>query len=344
MSPMSPIYILGIESSCDDTSAAVLRDGVLLSNVTASQAVHEAYGGVVPELASRAHQQNVVPVVDQAIKKAGITKEQLAAVAFTRGPGLMGSLLVGVSFSKGFARALGIPLIDVNHLQGHVMAHFIKESDDDSSAPPFPFLCLLVSGGNSQIVRVNAYNDMEVLGQTIDDAAGEAIDKCSKVMGLGYPGGPIIDRLARQGNPKAFQFAEPHISGLDYSFSGLKTSFLYNLRKWVEDNPDFIEQNKEDIAASLEFTIVDILMKKLRLAVKQTGIKHVAVAGGVSANNGLRNAFREHSKKYGWTIYIPKFSYTTDNAAMIGITGYYKFKDRDFCSIDKPAFSKVTFQ
>lgn len=344
MSPMSPIYILGIESSCDDTSAAVLRDGVLLSNVTASQAVHEAYGGVVPELASRAHQQNVVPVVDQAIKMAGITKEQLAAVAFTRGPGLMGSLLVGVSFSKGFARALGIPLIDVNHLQGHVMAHFIKESDDDSSAPPFPFLCLLVSGGNSQIVRVNAYNDMEVLGQTIDDAAGEAIDKCSKVMGLGYPGGPIIDRLARQGNPKAFQFAEPHISGLDYSFSGLKTSFLYNLRKWVEDNPDFIEQNKEDIAASLEFTIVDILMKKLRLAVKQTGIKHVAVAGGVSANNGLRNAFREHAKKYGWTIYIPKFSYTTDNAAMIGITGYYKFKDRDFCSIDKPAFSKVTFQ
>ena len=341
---MSPIYILGIESSCDDTSAAVLRDGVLLSNVTASQAVHEAYGGVVPELASRAHQQNVVPVVDQAIKKAGITKEQLAAVAFTRGPGLMGSLLVGVSFSKGFARALGIPLIDVNHLQGHVMAHFIKETDDDSSAPPFPFLCLLVSGGNSQIVRVNAYNDMEVLGQTIDDAAGEAIDKCSKVMGLGYPGGPIIDRLARQGNPKAFQFAEPHIPGLDYSFSGLKTSFLYNLRKWVEDNPDFIEQNKEDIAASLEFTIVDILMKKLRLAVKQTGIKHVAVAGGVSANNGLRNAFREHSKKYGWTIYIPKFSYTTDNAAMIGITGYYKFKDRDFCSIDKPAFSKVTFQ
>ena len=344
MSPMSPIYILGIESSCDDTSAAVLRDGVLLSNVTASQAVHEAYGGVVPELASRAHQQNVVPVVEQDKKMAGITKEQLAAVAFTRGPGLMGSLLVGVSFSKGFARALGIPLIDVNHLQGHVMAHFIKESDDDSSAPPFPFLCLLVSGGNSQIVRVNAYNDMEVLGQTIDDAAGEAIDKCSKVMGLGYPGGPIIDRLARQGNPKAFQFAEPHISGLDYSFSGLKTSFLYNLRKWVEDNPDFIEQNKEDIAASLEFTIVDILMKKLRLAVKQTGIKHVAVAGGVSANNGLRNAFREHSKKYGWTIYIPKFSYTTDNAAMIGITGYYKFKDRDFCSIDKPAFSKVTFQ
>ncbi len=341
---MSPIYILGIESSCDDTSAAVLKDGVLLSNVTASQAVHEAYGGVVPELASRAHQQNVVPVVDQAIKRAGITKEQLSAVAFTRGPGLMGSLLVGVNFAKGFARALGIPLIDVNHLQGHVMAHFIKEADDDHSTPPLPFLCLLVSGGNSQIVKVNAYNDMEVLGQTIDDAAGEAIDKCSKVMGLGYPGGPIIDRLARQGNPKAYQFAEPHIPGLDYSFSGLKTSFLYSLRKWVEDDPDFVEHHKEDLAASLEWTIVDILMKKLRLAVKQTGIKHVAVAGGVSANNGLRNAFHDHAKRYGWTIYIPKFSYTTDNAAMIGIVGYYKFMDGAFCSIGAPAFSKVTFK
>ena len=269
---MSPIYILGIESSCDDTSAAVLKDGLLLSNVTASQAVHEAYGGVVPELASRAHQQNVVPVVDQAIKRAGITKKQLSAVAFTRGPGLMGSLLVGVNFAKGFARSLGIPLIDVNHLQGHVMAHFIL-SEEHSPTPPFPFLCLLVSGGNSQIVLVRAYNDMEVLGQTIDDAAGEAIDKCSKVMGLGYPGGPIIDRLARQGNPKAFQFAEPHIPGLDYSFSGLKTSFLYNLRKWVEEDPDFVDHHKEDLAASLEWTIVDILMKKLRLAVKQTGIK-----------------------------------------------------------------------
>ena len=306
-----PIYILGIESSCDDTSAAVLRNGVLLSNVTASQDVHKAYGGVVPELASRAHQQNVVPVVDQAIKRAGIAKEQLSAVAFTRGPGLMGSLLVGVSFAKGFARSLGIPLIDVNHLQGHVMAHFIKEDDGDQSAPPLPFLCLLVSGGNSQIVKVNAYNDMEVLGQTIDDAAGEAIDKCSKVMGLGYPGGPIIDKLARQGNPKAF---------------------------------DFIEHHKEDLAASLEFTIVDILMKKLRMAVKQTGIKHVAVAGGVSANNGLRNAFREHAEKYGWTIYIPKFSYTTDNAAMIACVGYYKYLDNDFASIDLPAFSKVTFK
>lgn len=338
------VYILGIESSCDDTSAAVLRNGVLLSNVTASQDVHMAYGGVVPELASRAHQQNVVPVVDQALKRAGVDKSQLSAVAFTRGPGLMGSLLVGVSFAKGFARSLNIPLIDVNHLQGHVMAHFIKESDDDMSAPPFPFICLLVSGGNSQIVKVNAYNDMEVLGQTIDDAAGEAIDKCSKVMGLGYPGGPIIDRLARQGNPHAYKFAEPHIPGMDYSFSGLKTSFLYNLRKWVEQEPDFVENHKEDIAASLEYTIVDILMKKLRMAVKQTGIKHVAVAGGVSANNGLRNAFRDHAERYHWTIYIPKFSYTTDNAAMIGVVGYMKYLDHDFCSIDLPAFSKVTFK
>ena len=338
------IYILGIESSCDDTSAAVLKNGVLLSNVTASQDVHMAYGGVVPELASRAHQQNVVPVVDQAIKRAGITKEQLSAVAFTRGPGLMGSLLVGVSFAKGFARSLGIPLIDVNHLQGHVMAHFIKESDDDNSAPPLPFLCLLVSGGNSQIVKVNSYKDMELLGQTIDDAAGEAIDKCSKVMGLGYPGGPIIDKLARKGNPLAYKFAEPHIANLDYSFSGLKTSFLYSLREWIKDDPEFIEHHKEDIAASLEHTIVDILMKKLRLAVKQTGIKHVAVAGGVSANNGLRNDFKDHAKRYHWDIYIPKFSYTTDNAAMIAITGYYKYMDKEFCPIDAPAFSKVTFK
>ena len=337
------INILAIESSCDDTSAAVLRDGVLLSNVTASQAIHEEYGGVVPELASRAHQQNIVPVVDTALKRANLRKEDISAIAFTRGPGLMGSLLVGVNFAKGMARALGIPLIDVNHLQGHVMAHFIKENEDDKKMPPFPFLCLLVSGGNSQIVKVNAYNDMEVLGQTIDDAAGEAIDKCSKVMGLGYPGGPIIDRLARQGNPKAFQFAEPNIPNLDYSFSGLKTSFLYNMRKWCENDPNFIENNKEDIAASLERTIVDILMKKLRLAVKQTGIKHVAVAGGVSANNGLRNAFHDHAKRFEWTIYIPKFSYTTDNAAMIGIVGTYKYENKEFCPIDTPTFSKVTF-
>ena len=338
------VYILAIESSCDDTSAAVLRNEVLLSNVTASQAVHEAYGGVVPELASRAHQQNIVPVVDHALRKAGIRKDQLSAVAFTRGPGLMGSLLVGVNFAKGFARSLGIPMIDVNHLQGHVMAHFIRNEEDDASHPPFPFLCLLVSGGNSQIVLVRAYNDMEVLGQTIDDAAGEAIDKCSKVMGLGYPGGPVIDRLARQGNPKAYQFAEPHIPGLDYSFSGLKTSFLYSLRKWIEEDPDFIEHHKEDIAASLEHTIVDVLMKKLRQAVKQTGIRHVAVAGGVSANNGLRNAFGDHARRYGWTIYIPRFSYTTDNAAMIGVVGYYKYLDGQFCPIDAPAFSKVTFK
>lgn len=334
------IFILGIESSCDDTSAAVIKDGVLLSNVTASQAVHEAYGGVVPELASRAHQQNIVPVVDQALKRAGVDKKQLSAIAFTRGPGLMGSLLVGVSFAKGFARSLNIPLIDVNHLQGHVMAHFISEGKEDEKMPPFPFLCLLVSGGNSQIIKVCGYNDMQIIGQTIDDAAGEAIDKCSKVMGLGYPGGPIIDRLARQGNPKAYSFSEPHIPGLDYSFSGLKTSFLYNLRKWVAEEPDFVENHKEDLAASLEYTIVDILMKKLRQAVKLTGITHVAVAGGVSANNGLRNAFHDHARRFGWTIYIPKFSYTTDNAAMIAITGYFKYKDKDFCSIDLPAFAR----
>lgn len=336
--------ILGIESSCDDTSAAVIKNGVLLSSVIASQAVHEAYGGVVPELASRAHQQNIVPVVHEALKRAGVTKEQLSAIAFTRGPGLMGSLLVGVSFAKGMARALGIPMIDVNHLQGHVLAHFIKENEDDTDKPEYPFLCLLVSGGNSQIIRVNAYNDMEVLGQTIDDAAGEAIDKCSKVMGLGYPGGPIIDRLARQGNPKAYTFSKPHIPGYDYSFSGLKTSFLYSLREWLKDDPDFIEHHKEDLAASLEKTIVDILMDKLRKAVKDTGIRQVAVAGGVSANNGLRNAYREHAEKYGWKIFIPKFGYTTDNAAMIAITGYYKFLDKDFCTIDQPAYSRVTIK
>ena len=338
------IYILGIESSCDDTSAAVLKNGVILSNVTASQDVHRAYGGVVPELASRAHQQNIVPVVDQAIKRAGISKEKLSAVAYTRGPGLMGSLLVGVNFAKGFARALNIPLLDVNHLQGHVLAHFIKESDDDTCAPPLPFICLLVSGGNSQIVQVNAYNDIKVLGQTIDDAAGEAIDKCSKVMGLGYPGGPVIDKLARQGNPHAYRFAEPQVAGYDYSFSGLKTSFLYHLRDWVNEDPDFVEHHKNDLAASLEHTIVDILMKKLRLAVKATGITHVAVAGGVSANNGLRNAFHEHARKYGWTIYIPKFSYTTDNAAMIAIVGQFKYAHQEFGTLNAPAFSKVTFQ
>ena len=307
-----------------------------------SQAVHEAYGGVVPELASRAHQQNIVPVVHEALKRAGVTKEQLSAVAFTRGPGLMGSLLVGVSFAKGFARSLNIPMIDVNHLQAHVLAHFIKESEEDNNQPKFPFLCLLVSGGNSQIILVKAYNDMEVLGQTIDDAAGEAIDKCSKVMGLGYPGGPIIDKLARQGNPKAFTFSKPHIPDYNYSFSGLKTSFLYSLRDWLKEDPDFIEHHKNDLAASLEATIVDILMDKLRKAAKNLKINEVAVAGGVSANNGLRNSFREHAGKYGWNIYIPKFSFTTDNAAMIANTGYYKYLDNDFCTIDKPAYSRVT--
>jgi len=336
------VVILGIESSCDDTSAAVIRDGYLLSNVVASQAVHEAYGGVVPELASRAHQQNIVPVIHEALKRANVKKEELSAVAFTRGPGLMGSLLVGVSFAKGFARSLGIPLVDVNHLCGHVMAHFIQTEGEEFDPPTYPFLCLLVSGGNSQIVLVKAYNQMEILGQTIDDAAGEAIDKCSKVMGLGYPGGPIIDKLARQGNPDAYHFSKPHIADLNYSFSGLKTSFLYSLRKWIQDDPDFIEHHKTDIAASLEHTVVDILMDKLRKAVKQTGVEEVAVAGGVSANNGLRNAFREHAEKYGWKIFIPKFSYTTDNAAMIAITGYYKFLDKDFCSIDMPAYSRVS--
>ena len=338
---MNDVYILAIESSCDDTSAAVLKNDVLLSNVTASQAVHEAYGGVVPELASRAHQQNIVPVVDQALKRAGVEKEQLSAIAFTRGPGLMGSLLVGVSFAKGLARSLGVPMIDVNHLQGHVLAHFIKESDGDNDVPEFPFLCLLVSGGNSQIIQVNAYNDMKILGQTIDDAAGEAIDKCSKVMGLGYPGGPIIDKLARQGNPEAFQFAKPQIKGYDYSFSGLKTSFLYSLRDWLKEDADFVEHHKADLAASLEKTIVDILMKKLRLAAKETGIRRVAVAGGVSANTGLRNAFHDHARRYGWKVFIPKFSYTTDNAAMIGITGYFKYQDKDFCAIDAPAFARM---
>ncbi len=336
------IYILGIESSCDDTSAAVIRDGVLLSNVTASQAVHEAYGGVVPELASRAHQQNIVPVVDHALKQAGVEREQLSAIAFTRGPGLMGSLHVGVSFAKGLAASLGIPMVDVNHLQGHVLAHFIKEEASDREQPSFPFLCLLVSGGNSQIVLVKSYKEMEVIGQTIDDAAGECIDKCSKVMGLGYPGGPIIDRLARQGNPKAYQFSRPQIKGYDYSFSGLKTSFLYSLREWLKEDEDFIEHHKEDLAASLEYTVVDILMKKLRQAAKDLKIKQVAVAGGVSANSGLRQAFQDHAKRYGWKVYIPKFSFTTDNAAMIAITGYFKFLDKDFCPMELPAYSRVT--
>ena len=340
--PEKPVSILAIESSCDDTSAAVMRNGLLLSNVTASQAVHEAYGGVVPELASRAHQQHIVPVVHAALKQAGVEREELSAIAVTLGPGLMGSLLVGVSFAKGLAMSLGIPLIEANHLQGHVLAHFIQTPDEPHTVPPYPFLCLLVSGGNSQIVKVNAYNDMEILGQTIDDAAGEAMDKCSKVMNLGYPGGPIIDRLARKGNPKAFAFSKPHIAGLDYSFSGLKTSFLYFLRDQLATDPDFIAHHLEDLAASLEATIVDILMKKLDLAVKQTGIHHVALSGGVSANTALREAFKQRANKRGWNIYIPKFSYTTDNAAMIAITAHHKFLDKDFCPLDKPAYCRIS--
>ena len=333
--------ILGIESSCDDTSAAVIRDGVLLSNVIASQAVHEAYGGVVPELASRAHQQNIIPVVSEAIKRAGIDKSELDAIAFTRGPGLMGSLLVGTSFAKGLAASLGIPMVEINHLQAHVLAHFIKESPDDNHVPSFPFLCLLVSGGNSQIIQVNAYDDMKVIGQTIDDAAGEAFDKCAKVMGLGYPGGPVVNRLANEGNPKAFSFSKPHIAGYNYSFSGLKTSFLYTLRDELAKDADFIEKNKKDLCASLQATVIDILMSKLRMAAKDLHIKEVAVAGGVSANSGLRDAFIEHGKKYGWKVHIPKFSFTTDNAAMVAITGYYKYLDKQFCPMDAAPFSRV---
>ena len=339
---MNDIYILGIESSCDDTSAAVIKNGYLLSNITASQAVHKAYGGVVPELASRAHQQNIVPVVDQALKQAGITKEQLSAITVTLGPGLMGSLHVGVSFAKGLATSLDIPLIEANHLQGHILAHFILTEGEELRVPPFPYLCLMVSGGNSQIVKLNAFNVLEILGQTIDAAAGEAMDKCSKVMGFGYPGGPIIDKLARQGNPNAYTFAKPHIAGLDYSFSGLKTSFLYFLRDEIKRDPDFVEHHKEDLAASLEKTIVDILMKKLTQAVKETGITEVALSGGVSANTALREAFKTRQDNKQWTIYIPKFGYTTDNAAMIAITGYYKYLDKDFCPIDKPAYSRTT--
>ena len=322
--------ILGIESSCDDTSAAVIRDGVICSNVVAGQQVHKEYGGVVPELASRAHQQNIIPVVHHALKQAGITKEDLSAVAFTRGPGLLGSLLVGTSFAKGFSTALDIPLIEINHLQAHVLAHFIKEHAQDESHPSFPFLCLLVSGGNSQIIRVDSYSKMEIVGQTIDDAAGEAFDKCAKVMGLPYPGGPVIDKLAKLGNADKFKFSKPRIDGYDYSFSGLKTSFLYFLRDELKKNPDFIEQNKEDLSASLQKTIIDILMDKLRRAAFDTNISEVAVAGGVSANSALRTAFEDHAKQYGWKIHIPKFEYTTDNAAMVAITGYYKYLEGEF--------------
>lgn len=336
------ITILGIESSCDDTAAAVIQDGVLLSNVVSSQKVHESYGGVVPELASRAHQQNIIPVVDQALKQAGISKEDLSAIAFTRGPGLMGSLLVGTSFAKGFATALDIPLIDVNHLNAHILAHFIKETPDDTTQPSFPFLCLLVSGGNSQIVLVKSYKDMEIIGQTIDDAAGEAFDKCAKVMGLGYPGGPVVDKLAKEGDAEKYKFNKPHIQGYDYSFSGLKTSFLYKLRDELKVDAEFIEKNKADLCASLQKTVVDVLMDKLKKAAKDLKIKDIAVAGGVSANSGLRSAFEEYRDKYGWKIYIPKFGYTTDNAAMVAISGYYKYLDKDFCEMDATPYARVS--
>ncbi len=335
------VTILGIESSCDDTAAAVIQDGILLSNIISSQKVHESYGGVVPELASRAHQQNIIPVVNEALKKAGINKEELTAIAFTRGPGLMGSLLVGTSFAKGLSSALDIPMIDVNHLHAHVLAHFIKENKEDDNQPKYPFLCLLVSGGNSQIILVKSYKDMQIVGQTIDDAAGEAFDKCAKVMGLGYPGGPVVDRLAKIGNPDKFKLNKPHIQGYDYSFSGLKTSFLYLLRDELKSNPNFIEENKEDLCASLQKTIIEILMDKLLKATKDLKINEVAVAGGVSANSGLRAAFEDHAKRFGWKIHIPPFGYTTDNAAMIAMTGYFKYEDKEFCPMDAAPFSRV---
>ena len=328
------ITILGIESSCDDTSAAVLRGNVLLSNVIASQAVHVKYGGVIPELASRAHQQNIIPVVDTALKEAGITADDLDAIAFTRGPGLVGSLLVGVSFTKGLSIARNIPMVEVNHLQGHILSHFIDLPDRQLPHPEFPFLCLLVSGGHTQIVRVDAPTRMEIIGTTIDDAAGEAFDKCAKVMGLPYPGGPVIDRLAKEGDPKAFRFAHPHVDGFDYSFSGLKTSFLYTLRDAVAGDPNFIEEHKADLCASLQGTIVEILLDKLVRASKDTGIRDIAIAGGVSANSGLRNGIVETGRRRGWRTFLPEFKFTTDNAAMIAMAGYYRYKQGEFSSLD----------
>lgn len=335
------VTILGIESSCDDTSAAVISDGILLSNVIASQKVHEEYGGVVPELASRAHQQNIVPVVDAALKRAGITRHDLSAIAFTRGPGLLGSLLVGTSFAKGLSLGLRIPIVDVNHLHGHVLSHFVRRDAGDI-VPEFPFLCLLISGGNSQIILVRSYNDMEILGQTIDDAAGEAFDKCAKVMGLPYPGGPYIDRLAAEGDPTRFHFAKPHIPGLDYSFSGLKTSFLYTLRDALKTDPDFVKNNMADLAASLQATIIDILLHKLDLAVRQTGVATVAIGGGVSANSGVRKAIADYCNKRGLTAFIPERAFTTDNAAMVAIAGYFKYLDKEFCRYDAAPFARVT--
>ncbi len=322
------IYILAIESSCDDTAASVMLNGRILSNVVANQKIHEEYGGVVPELASRAHQQNIVPVVQQALKKAGIEKSQLNAIAFTRGPGLMGSLLVGTSFAKSLAYGLNIPLIDVNHMQAHILAHFIDE--EDFNKPEFPFLAMTISGGHTQIVKVSNYFDMEVIGETIDDAVGEAYDKSGKILGLGYPAGPEIDKRAQQGNPKAFKFTKPKVDGLNFSFSGLKTAILYFIQKETKANPNFIEENLNDICASIQYTIIGILIDKLKLASKETGIKHIAIGGGVSANSGIRKALKDGEKKFGWTTYIPKFEYTTDNAAMIAIVGYLKFLEGEF--------------
>ena len=343
------IVILAIESSCDDTSSAVIVDGILRSNVIASQKVHEEYGGVVPELASRAHQQNILPVVDTALKRAGVTKEDISAIAFTRGPGLLGSLLVGTSFAKGLALSLNVPLIDVNHLQGHVLAHFVEDGTG-LKHPKFPFLCLLVSGGNSQIVLVRAYNNMEIIGQTIDDAAGEAFDKCAKVLGLPYPGGPWIDKLAKLGDATKYPFAKPNIPGYDYSFSGLKTSFLYTLRDMLKthgvETIDELAENvpnlREDMCASLQATVVDILMRKLKKAANDLKIREVAVAGGVSANSALRQAFIDYGNKYHWNVFIPPFSFTTDNAAMVCQAGYFKYLDNDFCAIDEVPFAKTT--
>lgn len=321
-------YILAIESSCDDTAAAVLENAKVLSNVVARQQVHEEYGGVVPELASRAHQQNIVPVIDVAISKARIKKDQISAIAFTQGPGLMGSLLVGSSFAKSLAMALDVPLIAVNHMQAHILAHFINEEGYDK--PQFPFLAMTISGGHTQIVKVNDYFDMEVIGETTDDAVGEAFDKSAKILGLPYPGGPLIDKYAKDGNPKAFPFTKPKVPGLDFSFSGLKTQILYFIQKNVAENPQFVEQNLNDICASIQHTIINILMDKIKMAVKETGIRQVAIGGGVSANSGIRTTLKEAEKKYGWKTFIPKFEYTTDNAAMIGIVGYQKYLQQMF--------------
>ncbi|MFO7874431.1 MAG: tRNA (adenosine(37)-N6)-threonylcarbamoyltransferase complex transferase subunit TsaD [Bacteroidales bacterium] len=333
------IYILGIESSCDDTSAAILKDRKLLANLIANQHIHKDYGGVVPELASRAHQQNIIPVIENTINEANISKKQIDAVAFTNGPGLLGSLLVGTSFAKAFALAMDIPIITVDHMHAHILAHFI-EDDEKKQAPPFPFLCLTVSGGHTQIVLVKSHYETEIIGRTIDDAAGEAFDKAAKIMGLPYPGGPHIDKLARQGDPNAFTFPHPRVPGLNYSFSGLKTSILYFLRDQLKKDPEFIEQHKADLAASIQHTIIAILMKNLREAVRQTGIRHVAMAGGVSANGGLREAFRAEEETGNWQVYIPRFEYCTDNAAMIAITGYYKYLRSAFASQDITPFTR----